>query len=123
MQLKIALAQFRPSKGDLDASFERIAECFGRLRTESRTADDRLPDLVVFPETAATGYFLEGGVREHALTVDEMLDRLGEAWRRARGVPDGAGAADGRAPPDTHDRLDVAIGFYERHGSGLYNSA
>lgn len=102
MELQIALAQFRPSKGDPEASFARIAEWLGRLKA----ADG--PELVVFPETAASGYFLEGGIHEHALTAEDLLRRLADAWRRAPGA----------------DRpLDVVIGFYERDGPRLYNSA
>ncbi len=104
MHLQIALAQFRPSKGDPDASFTRISEWFARLRA----ADGDRPELVVFPETATTGYFLEGGIHERALSVEAMLARLGEAWERASGP----------ARP-----LDIVIGFYERDGDRLYNAA
>jgi len=103
MHLHIALAQFRPSKGDPDASFARMGEWFDRLK-----ADPEPADLVVFPETAPTGYFLEGGVREQAMTAHEMLTRLQDAWRSASG-------------PDRP--LDVAIGFYESLDGRLYNSA
>lgn len=103
MHLHIALAQFRPSKGDPDASLSRIAEWFGRLEARAE-----VPDVALFPETAVTGYFLEGGVREQAMTADEMLGRLEDAWRSAPG--------SGRP-------LDVAIGFYEVRDGRFYNSA
>lgn len=103
MQLHIALAQFRPTKGDPEASLDRVSKWFGRLK--SRAAP---PDLVVFPETAMTGYFLEGGVREHAVTAEVMLERLSDAWERAPGPP---------------RSFDVAIGFFEEHDHRLYNSA
>lgn len=122
MQLKIALAQFRPSKGDPDASFERISSWLARLRAGA--ADAGLPDLVVFPETAATGYFLQGGVREHASTADEMLTRLDRAWRDAAGSEHAEGGSpSNEASPRTGDVVDVVIGFYERHAGTLYNSA
>jgi len=104
MDLHIALAQFRPTKDDPDASFARISEWFGCLKA----ADGDRPELVVFPETATTGYFLEGGIQERALSAEAMLARLGDAWERAPGP----------ARP-----LDVVIGFYERHGDRLYNAA
>ena len=104
MDLQIALAQFRPSKGDPDASFARISEWLGRLKA----ADGDRPELVVFPETATTGYFLEGGIHERAVSAEAMLARLGDAWERAPGPP---------------RPLDVAIGFYERDGDRLYNAA
>lgn len=103
MHLHIALAQFRPSKGDPDASVTRMQEWFGRMK-----ADPEPPDLVLFPETASTGYFLEGGVREQAMTAHEMLARLEDAWRAAPG-------------PDRP--LDVAIGFYETFDGRLFNAA
>ncbi len=119
MQLKIALAQFRPSKGDPDASFERISAWLGRLKARASVDAEGLPDLVVFPETAATGYFLEGGVREHALTAEEMLGRLGRAWRRAPGKPNESRAGRAASPGS----LDIVIGFYERVDGRFYNSA
>ena len=102
MHLHLALAQFRPDKGNPAAGLDRIADCFGRLNGLATT-----PDLVVFPETATTGYFLEGGVREHAVTADQMLDSLAEAWTRA---------------PGSSRSMDAVIGFYERHEHHLYNS-
>jgi NAD+ synthetase len=103
MHLDLALAQFRPDKGDPASSMDRIADCFGRLN-----GLDAAPDLVVFPETATTGYFLEGGVREHAVTTGQMLDRLAEAWARA---------------PGPVRAIDAVIGFYEKHDNLIYNSA
>jgi len=58
-------------------------------------------DVVVFPETALSGYFLEGGVAEAALTVDELRSGLGAPVQ---------GAAD------------LVVGFYERWRRRLYNS-
>lgn len=102
MHLHLALAQFRPDKGNPAASLDRIADCFGRL-DDLATA----PDLVVFPEAATTGYFLEGGVREHAVTAEQMLDRLAQAWMRA---------------PGSSRSIDAVIGFYEQDGHHIYNS-
>lgn len=103
MRLDVALAQHRPSKGDPANGFDRVAD-----RLAEAVALERPPDLIVFPETAVSGYFLEGGVREHALASEEMLARLDAAGRRA--------GLDGRA-------IDVVIGFYERHDGHLFNSA
>ena len=63
------------------------------------------PELVVAPETALTGYFLEGGVRDLAISGDQLFDDLSRQHERS-----------GRPP------LDVALGFYEVHGNRLYNS-
>ena len=103
MHVHIALAQFRPTKGNPVASMERISGCFERLK-----ALDEPPSLVLFPETASTGYFLEGGVREHAVTAEEMLGRIHGAWADA---------------PGDHRSVDVCIGFYETREGRLYNSA
>jgi NAD+ synthetase len=82
---------------------DRVSDVFARLNRLPAA-----PDVVVFPETATTGYFLEGGVREHAVTAEQMLDRLHQAWSRA---------------PGAERTLDVVIGFYEQHEHRIYNSA
>ncbi|MDT8342436.1 MAG: NAD+ synthase, partial [Longimicrobiales bacterium] len=58
-------------------------------------------DVLVFPETALSGYFLQGGV--------------GEAARTAAEVAEGLGAPPPGAP-------DVVVGFYERWRRRFYNS-
>jgi predicted amidohydrolase len=54
--LKIAISQFRPTKGEYAENLERI----GAVLAEAAALDGR-PDLVVFPETSTSGYFVEGG--------------------------------------------------------------
>ena len=103
MHIEIAVAQFRPVKGNPAASLDRIEDSFARL-LERKSA----PDVVLYPETALTGYFLEGGVREHAVPAMSLATDLAERYARAGG--------DGRP-------LDVALGFYEVWGHRLYNSA
>jgi len=103
MTLHLAIAQFRPEKGIPAASLDRVSDYFARIN-----GLETAPDLVVFPETATTGYFLEGGVREHAITAETMLEQLSEAWSRA---------------PGAHRPIDVVIGFYESHDNHIYNSA
>ncbi len=80
-----------------------IQEAFGRIKTR-----DPAPDIALFPETALTGYFLEGGVREHAVTAMWLASELAARYARAKGA---------------ERPLDVAIGFYEVWGHRLYNSA
>ncbi len=55
MHIEIAVAQFRPVKGNPAASLDRIEDSFARLLER-----ESVPDVVVYPETALTGYFLEG---------------------------------------------------------------
>ncbi len=103
MHIEIAVAQFRPVKGKPAASLDRIEDSFARLLER-----ESVPDVVVYPETALTGYFLEGGVREHAVPAMSLATDLAERYARAGG--------DGRP-------LDVVLGFYEVWGHRLYNSA
>src|SRR5947207_2869045 len=104
MQVNITIAQFRPKKGDYAANIARVGEIFAQL--------DELepqPDVLVLAETALTGYFLEGGVREVARSAGELFADLQAAYLAARGPA---------APP-----LDIVAGFYERFRDRYYNSA
>jgi len=103
MHVEIAVAQFHPVKGDPAASLDRIEESLARILSQAQ-----VPDVFLFPETALTGYFLEGGVREHALPAMRLASDLAERYARVGGA--------GRP-------LDVALGFYEVWGHRLYNSA
>ena len=98
--LRLAIAQIRPQKGAYQENLCR----FGALLREVGGWPEP-PELVLAPETALTGYFLEGGVRDLAITGDQLFDDLGRQHREA-----------GTAP------IDVALGFYEVHGNRLYNS-
>ena len=99
----LATVQFKPRKGDYSGSLERLGPLFAQL-----DALDPRPDIVHFAETALTGYFVEGGVREVAVTAGTLVADLHEAYRAATG-----GA----------HTLDVAVGFYELFQNSLYNSA
>ena len=95
----LALAQFQPRKGDYPGNVSRI----GALLRQAAALEPR-PQLVCFPETALSGYYLEGGVREHAVTAGQLAADLQRAY--------GAGPA-----------IDVCVGFYEVWRHRLYNSA
>ena len=95
----IALAQFHPRKGDYAGNLSRIGEFLAQA-----AALDPRPQLVCFPETALSGYFLEGGVREHAVTAGQLAADLHRVY--------GTGPA-----------VDVCVGFYEVWRNKLYNSA
>jgi NAD+ synthase (glutamine-hydrolysing) len=99
--LRLAIAQMRPHKG---AYRDNLHQLGALLREVGGWAEP--PELVVTPESALTGYFLEGGVRELALPAAQLFDDLSVQH-----------AASG-APP-----LDIAIGFYEVHRNQLYNSS
>ena len=96
----VALSQFRPTKGRPGDNLDRIEATFREI-----AAAVSPPAVLIFPEGIVTGYFLEGGVREHALTASDLFDDL--AARHARSG----------APP-----LDVCLGFYEAVQGHLYNS-
>lgn len=96
--LTLALAQFQPKKGDYAANLARI----GALLHQA-AALPVPPRLVCFPETSLSGYFLEGGVREHAVTAGQLAADLHRAY--------------------TGTSVDVCVGFYEVWQNTLYNSA
>ena len=99
--LRLAVAQFKPAIGEYAPNVRRIGTLFSQL------ADwPAAPDLVVLPEGALTGYLVEGGVRELAVTAGTLFDDL-VAQHQLAG-----------APP-----FDIAVGFYERWRDRLYNSA
>ena len=97
MPLRLAISQFRPAKGDYAGNVARIGAVI--LQT---TKLDPKPDLLVFPETATSGYFVEGGVKEVAVTAGTLVRDLASVYQ---------GAA-----------IDVSIGFYEKFQSHIHNS-
>lgn len=101
----LALVQFAPRKGDVDANFERVEQVFSALRHDR----EGFPNVIVFPETCLSGYFVEGGTQEVARRADAVLKRLNSAAQRACGA--------------NHEPFDIVIGFYEDDGGKLYNSA
>jgi NAD+ synthetase len=108
--VNVAIAQLRPRKGDYAGNLSRLGELFARLDT----LPDR-PAVLVLPETALTGYFLEGGVREHAVTAGTLARDLDACYREAvTPVPRNEGSPSS---------IDVVIGFYEVWRNTLYNSA
>ena len=80
MEINIAIAQLRPKKGNYAANIARLGEVFAQLDTL-----EFQPDVLVLPETALTGYFLEGAVREVARSAGEMFADMQAAYLSARG--------------------------------------
>ncbi len=97
--LTIALAQFQPRKGDYAGNLARIGEVL-----QQAASLEEQPALVCFPETSLTGYFLEGGVREHAVTAGQLAADLHRTYGSGRPI-------------------EVCVGFYEVWRNKLYNSA
>lgn len=96
--VRLALSQFRPAKGEYAQNVARI----GGVITQAVQLDPK-PDLVAFPETATSGYFVEGGVKELAVTAGTLARDLAAAYQ---------GPA-----------IDVVVGFYERFQNHIHNSA
>ena len=99
--LQLAIAQFRPRKGAYRENLARLGETF-----RAAAAWPHPPELILAAESALTGYFLEGGVREAALTAGQLFEDLSREH-----------AASGLGP------VEVCLGFYELHENRLHNSA
>ena len=99
--MRIAVAQFKPGKGDYAENLGRIGEIFAGLAGRPAA-----PELLLFPESALTGYLLEGGVRDLAVSAGRLFEDLQSHHAAAKGPP-----------------VDIAIGFYEKWRGSLYNSA
>src|SRR5688500_20372194 len=93
MAIQIAVAQFTPRKGDYAGNLKRLREVFAQV-----DALEPRSQLLCLPESALTGYFLEGGVRDVAMTAGTLARDLNEAYR--------ASVSGAR-------QLDVALGFSE----------
>jgi predicted amidohydrolase len=63
----LVVVQFKPRKGDYAANLARLAGIFSQIDNL-----DPRPDVAVFSETALTGYFVEGGVRDVAMTAGAL---------------------------------------------------
>ena len=101
--IHLVVVQFKPRKGDYAANLARLAGIFSQIDSfEPR------PDVAVFAETALTGYFLEGGVRDVALSAGAFARDLQAQYTNAVTTP---------------RPLDVCIGFYELWNNAFYNSA
>lgn len=97
---RVAILQFKPRKGAYAENLHAAGEAFAQILASGGA------DLVVLPEGALTGYFLEGAVYELALTAAQVAADLARTWREAGGK-----------------RADIVSGFYENDGGTYYNSA
>jgi NAD+ synthase (glutamine-hydrolysing) len=100
--IHLVVVQFKPRKGDYAANLARLSGIFSQIDSlEPR------PDIAVFAETALTGYFVEGGVRDVAMTAGAFARDLQAQYVSAATTP---------------RPLDVCIGFYEEWNNAFYNS-
>lgn len=99
MPLTVACAQIAPMKAEVSSNLDKIASVALQAAAEGA-------DLVLFPEAATTGYFLEGGVLESSLTVHEVCEGLKCRISSSLSKP-----------------LDICLGFYENAEGQLFNAA
>ena len=107
MKISTAIAQFKPKKGDVEHNLARIGDIFSQI-----VEDATETDLLVLPETCLSGYFLEGGVRDVALTSDTLFARLLALYRERVTAHVASGSS-----------LDICLGFYELSEGKYYNSS
>ena len=101
--MHLAIVQFKPKKGDYKANLARLGGIFAQLDSLSPR-----PHVAFLPETAVSGYFLEGGVRDQAVTAGTMVRDLDAQYRIA--IP-------------SREPMDIGLGFYEIWNNSIYNSA
>jgi N-carbamoylputrescine amidase len=99
VRLRAAIVQSKPAKGQYDRNLADTREAFAQLGADP-------PDLVVLPEGALTGYFLEGAVYDLSRPAPQFARDLADAWRAATAQP-----------------ADIAAGFFENDEGTYYNSA
>lgn len=98
----VAIVQSKPRKGRYAANIEAAVQAFAQI-----ASSETRPQVVVLPESAMTGYFLEGAVYDLARPAAHFASDLADAWRK--------GAGD--AP------VELCCGFYENDEGTYYNSA
>ena len=101
--MHLAIVQFKPKKGDYAANIGRLGGVFAQLDSIRPR-----PQVAFLPESAVSGYFLEGGVRDQAVTTGTLVRDLDAQYRAA--VP-------------SNEPMDIGLGFYEIWNNSIYNSA
>ncbi len=99
--VRVAIVQTKPRKGRYAENLDEVRDIFAQLAAEPA------PELIVFPEAALTGYFLEGAVYELARPAEAFAADLAQAWKAAAG----------------RKRVDLVCGFFENASGTYYNSA
>src|SRR5205809_6344053 len=79
---RIAIAQIRPTKGEYAANLQRIGGVLAQLAKLEPAVD-----LVIFPETSTSGYFVEGGVRDVAVTAGARVRETAVQHEGAQAPP------------------------------------
>lgn len=100
--LSVAAVQFQPVKGKTKENLDRLMDAIQSIVDERSDIH-----VIVFPETCLSGYFLQGGVGEVAMSSDALLVELAGRY----------------AGLSTEQSLSVVLGFYEEYRSRFYNTA
>jgi predicted amidohydrolase len=98
--VNVAIVQTKPRKGKYGENLRDLRDVFSQAGADP-------VDLIVLPEAALTGYFLEGAVYELAMDSDAFAGDLAAAWLETNPGKD----------------VDVVCGFYENCEGTYYNSA
>jgi predicted amidohydrolase len=98
--VNVAIVQTKPRKGKYRENLRDLRDVFSQAGADP-------VDLIVLPEAALTGYFLEGAVYELALDSDAFAGDLAAAWLETNPGKD----------------VDLVCGFYENCDGAYYNSA
>ncbi len=99
---RVALVQSKPRKGAYAENLAALRAVFAQLASL-----EPVPQLVVLPEAALTGYFLEGAVYESARSAERFGHELSSLWRDVAG----------------QRSVEIVAGFYEVDNGSYYNSA
>ncbi|MCX7992631.1 MAG: hypothetical protein N2651_03060 [Fimbriimonadales bacterium] len=99
-QFKLGVGQFKPFKGHYKRNLEQIGQMMRQSLQEG-------VDVLALPETATTGYFIEGGVRELAMPATQLLRDLACLY----------------ADMEPDRPMDICVGFYEYLDGEYFNSA
>ncbi|MDQ2889805.1 MAG: beta-ureidopropionase [Gemmatimonadota bacterium] len=99
--VNLTIVQFQPRKGDYQGNLKRFEQLFETLVNTSERAD-----VIALSETVLTGYFVEGGVRDVAVTASVFAADLNRAFRA-----------------HCAGEIDIVAGFYELHDNTYFNSA
>ncbi len=98
--VRVAIAQMRPQKGEYHANVDRIGAAIAQV-----SAKDDAIKLLVTPEASTSGYFVEGGIRDVAVTAGTLFEDLQALHAASNSRP-----------------IDVAVGFYEVFQNRFFNS-
>ncbi len=101
MKFKLALAQFAPRLGDVDANLKRILELAAHARKQGA-------DLAIFPELALTGYYLKDLVTDVAVRLTSDETHVAQLATASRGMD----LIVGLAEEDARHRYYIAAAYF-----------